>query len=654
MKLPHPPLHHALYLFILLLLWAANPALAAERRVALVIGNAIYQGEKTLTNPGNDAADVAALLSRMGFNGGQVKPQLNLGRKAMNAAVQDFMNQAEGADLAVVYYSGHGMQTGGESFLIPTDAQIQNERDVRSDGIRLGELMEDLEGRRIRHTLILLDACRDNPFRTRTKSGTKGLAPPKEMNGAYLVAYATADGKTADDGTGRNGTYTAELLRHLGKSGTNLRDAVEDTQLAVEERSKGQQRPKIYGDSAKFRNVYLAGSPGVQVASIRPEPVQPPIQQSPSNSGKLVNTSTAKQEMLLAYVNDMAVPLARAEALEQQVVRSGKAVTSETKVQIKDEVIAREIFIQEAQKMSLHMTDDFKTQMDLASQTILIRDLFAQFEKSMPAQDKAEKEKKIAEYQQLLRSNAKVTDAAQTSSVAFVNGKAVPQSRVEAFTQQVKRSGREITPEMEKQITDEVIAREIFIQEARKMGLDTTEDFKTQMELARQTILIRELFANYQKSNAVSDVEVRSEYDRFAAANSGKEYRSHHILVDKEDEAKAIIVKLKKGAKFEDIAKKESKDPGSGAKGGDLDWAQSTIYVEEFAQALTQLTKGKTTEAPVKTQFGYHVIRLDDVREAQLPALEAVMSKVTQQLQQQKLAKFQEELRAKAKVVRID
>ena len=273
MKLSSRLLHPASFLVLLLLLWAANPVVAAERRVALVIGNAVYQGEKTLSNPGNDAADVAALLSKMGFNAGRVKAQLNLGRKAMNAAVQDFMNQSEGADLAVVYYSGHGMQTGGESFLIPTDAQIQSERDVRSDGIRLGELMEDLEARSIRHTLILLDACRDNPYSTRTRSATKGLARPKEMNGAYLVAYATADGKTADDGAGRNGTYTAQLLHYLGQPGKNLRDVVEDTQLAVEESSKGKQRPKIYGDTAKFRNVYLAGSPGVQVASIRPEPV---------------------------------------------------------------------------------------------------------------------------------------------------------------------------------------------------------------------------------------------------------------------------------------------------------------------------------------------------------------------------------------------
>lgn len=249
-----------IWLLAVLCLCLAMPAAhaAAGKRVALVLGNAAYQGEKPLVNPGNDAADMAALLGRMGFNGGKVQPLVNLGRKAMNAAVQDFLNQAEGAELAVVYYSGHGMQANGESFLIPVDAQIQSERDVRSEGIRLGELMEDLESRRIRHTLLVLDACRDNPYRTRTKSTSKGLAPPREMNGAYLVAYATAEGKTADDGTGRNGTYTSELLRHLGKPGISLRDAVEDTQLAVEDTTRGQQRPKIYGDSAKFRKIYLS------------------------------------------------------------------------------------------------------------------------------------------------------------------------------------------------------------------------------------------------------------------------------------------------------------------------------------------------------------------------------------------------------------
>lgn len=235
-------------------------------------------------------------------------------------------------------------------------------------------------------------------------------------------------------------------------------------------------------------------------------------------------------------------------------------------------------------------------------------------------------------------------------NVAIVNGKPVPTSRVEALAQQVARSGRPVTPEMQAQLKDEVIAREIFMQEAQKLGLDASDDFKTQFELARQAILIRELFGDFQKKNPVTDADIKAEYDKFAAANGGKEYRARHILVEKEAEAKAIIASLKKGGKFEDIAKKSSKDPGSGANGGDLDWASAGSYVKEFSEAMTKLAKGKMTETPVKTQFGYHVIRLDDIREAQLPKLEDVKPQISQQLQQQKLVKFQEELRAKAKV----
>ena len=235
-------------------------------------------------------------------------------------------------------------------------------------------------------------------------------------------------------------------------------------------------------------------------------------------------------------------------------------------------------------------------------------------------------------------------------NLAIVNGKAIPKERAEQLKLQVERSGRKITPEMEGQIKDEVITREVFMQEAQRRGLEASPDFKAQMELARQSILIRELFADEQKKNPVTDAEVQAEYDKFVAANSGKEYKASHILVEKEEEAKAILASLKKGGKFEDIAKKQSKAPGSGAQGGSLDWANPGSYVPEFTEAMIKLEKGKTTQAPVKSQFGWHIIRLDDVREAKLPKLEEVKPQVSQQLQQQKLAKFQEELRGKAKV----
>jgi peptidyl-prolyl cis-trans isomerase C len=235
-------------------------------------------------------------------------------------------------------------------------------------------------------------------------------------------------------------------------------------------------------------------------------------------------------------------------------------------------------------------------------------------------------------------------------NVAIVNGKAVPKARVEALAQQVARSGRPVTPEMQGQIKEEVIAREVFMQEAEKLGLAGTDDFKTQMELARQAILIRELFADYQKKNPVTDADLKGEYDKFVAANGGKEYKARHILVEKEDEAKAIIASLKKGGKFEEIAKKSSKDPGSGANGGDLDWANPSSYVPEFAAAMTKLNKGQLTDTAVKSQFGYHIIRVDDIRTAQLPPFEELKPQIAQQMQQQKLAAFQQSLREKAKV----
>ncbi|MDP2221814.1 MAG: peptidylprolyl isomerase [Hydrogenophaga sp.] len=239
---------------------------------------------------------------------------------------------------------------------------------------------------------------------------------------------------------------------------------------------------------------------------------------------------------------------------------------------------------------------------------------------------------------------------AAAQNVAIVNGKAVPTARVEALAQQVAASGRPVDDAVRAQLKEEVVLREIFMQEAQKRGIATSAEYKTQMELARQTIMIRALFADHQKKNPVTDAEIKAEYDKFAAANAGQEFRARHILVEKEDEAKAIIASIKGGAKFEDIAKKQSKDPGSGANGGDLDWAAAGSYVTEFSEAMVKLGKGQMTDAPVKSQFGWHIIRVDDVRQAQLPSFDEVKPQISQQMQQQKLSEFQQNLREKAKV----
>ncbi len=234
-------------------------------------------------------------------------------------------------------------------------------------------------------------------------------------------------------------------------------------------------------------------------------------------------------------------------------------------------------------------------------------------------------------------------------NLALVNGKAVPKARVEALLQQVTKQGQPRTPELELQVRDEVVLREMFVQEAEKRGLAANADYKTQMEFARQTILIRELFTQFQSASPVTDADIQAEYDQVQKQSVGIEYRVRHILVDTEDEAKALIAQLKGGAKFDELAKAKSKDTGSGANGGDLDFANPGAYVPEFSQAMVKLKKGDMTETPVKSQFGFHVIRLDDTRESKLPPLGEVKQQIQQKLGQAKIAKFRDDIRAKYK-----
>lgn len=240
--------------------------------------------------------------------------------------------------------------------------------------------------------------------------------------------------------------------------------------------------------------------------------------------------------------------------------------------------------------------------------------------------------------------------SASAQNIAVVNGKPVSTARAKALKEQVEQAGQPITPEIEKLIREEIINREIFLQEANRRGLASSAAYKAAMEQARETGLINALFKDFEEKNAVSDAEAKAEYDKFVAANGGKEFKASHILVESEDRAKAIIAEVKAGKKFEDIAKKESKDPGSGTRGGDLDWANPNSYVPEFTTALIKLKKGEMTAEPVRSQFGWHIIRLDDEREAQLPKFEEVKPQIVKQLQQQKLNEFQEKLRSSAKI----
>lgn len=238
---------------------------------------------------------------------------------------------------------------------------------------------------------------------------------------------------------------------------------------------------------------------------------------------------------------------------------------------------------------------------------------------------------------------------AMAQNLAVVNGKAIPSSRVDAMVKQLASQGQQDSPQLRAMVKQELINREVLMQEAEKSGLASNAEVKNQLEIARQSLLIRALMIDYVKKNPVSDAEVQAEYDKAKAQAGDKEYHAYHILVEKEDEAKAIILKLKAGAKFEELAK-QSKDTGSAAKGGDLDWATPATFVPAFSQAMTALQKGQFTETPVKTEFGYHIIKLDDIRTAKFPTLEEVKPQIIDGLQQQKVQAYQQALVKKAKI----
>jgi peptidyl-prolyl cis-trans isomerase C len=250
----------------------------------------------------------------------------------------------------------------------------------------------------------------------------------------------------------------------------------------------------------------------------------------------------------------------------------------------------------------------------------------------------------------LLAMTAMVALPSFAQNVATVNGKPIPAARVDQYVKQVVAQGKATdSPQLREAIKRDLIGREVLIQEADKQGVGTRADVKNAIDNARQSIIINAMLADYVKKNPVKDADITAEYNKFKAQVGDKEYHARHILVATEDEAKAIIAKLKGGAKFEDLAK-QSKDPGSANNGGDLDWASPANFVPEFSKAMTSLQKGAITDTPVKTQHGYHVIKLEDTRAAKIPPLEEVKQQVAEQLQQRKLAAFREELMKKAKI----
>lgn len=249
----------------------------------------------------------------------------------------------------------------------------------------------------------------------------------------------------------------------------------------------------------------------------------------------------------------------------------------------------------------------------------------------------------------LPRTPASAQPAAEAASAAAPAKDLFPQRFFDYMLKERLAQGQRDTPELRAAIRDELNTRELLVREARKKGIDKIADVRVQMDLASQTVLVRAQVADWTRANPISDAALRKEYDTIKSQLGNREYKVRHILVDKEDEAREIIAALQKGDRFEKLAER-SKDAGSKERGGDLDWNSPANFVKPFSDAMVRLEKGKFTAQPVQTQFGWHVIRLDDSREARIPTFDEVKPQLTQRLQGQHLETYFRDLRAKNNV----
>jgi peptidyl-prolyl cis-trans isomerase C len=244
----------------------------------------------------------------------------------------------------------------------------------------------------------------------------------------------------------------------------------------------------------------------------------------------------------------------------------------------------------------------------------------------------------------------KKKEPAKPAAIATVNGVAVPQSRMNLMMQRQGQRGMPDNEQTRAMVREELINRELIAQEAQRSGVGKRPEVQTQIDFARQEILVNAFISDWARKNPLSDADVKQEYDRVRSNAGDKEYRARHILVETEEQAASLIAELKKGGKFDDLASKNSKDAGSAQRGGDLDWAVPSTFEPNFSDAMVKLEKGKFTEKPVRTRFGYHVIQLDDVRAIEFPALNEARPRIQQNLMQARLQELIKSLRSKAKI----
>jgi peptidyl-prolyl cis-trans isomerase C len=239
---------------------------------------------------------------------------------------------------------------------------------------------------------------------------------------------------------------------------------------------------------------------------------------------------------------------------------------------------------------------------------------------------------------------------AEDKSAAMVNGVSISQEKVDTRVKIATSQGQPDSPDLRKAVREDLINLELLMQEAKKAGIDKNPEVVQQSELAQQSVLVSAYLQDYAKSHQIGEDQLKLEYDKLKVTLGKSEYNVRHILVETEDEAKAIISQLGKKGKFDKIAKAKSKDAGSAEKGGSLGWAVPSNFVPPFASAMLSLKKGEYSKEPVKSQFGWHIIKLDDTRDLKIPSFEELKPQIQQRLQQQTLQELIAELRGKAKI----
>jgi len=252
----------------------------------------------------------------------------------------------------------------------------------------------------------------------------------------------------------------------------------------------------------------------------------------------------------------------------------------------------------------------------------------------------------------ILSSNLLVV-CAHAQNAVIVNGTPIPKAKLDNL---VKKSGQADNPQVRDQAREMLVTRELILQEADKRGLTQSESVREQVEQSKMGILVSAVFEDYIRKEGITEDELKAAYDSMKNQYNGKEYQVQHILVEKEADAKAITAQIKAGANFDDLAKSKSKDPGSASNGGNLGWVGEKSLVPEFSNAMVQLKKGQVTDKPVKSQFGWHIIKVDDMRDVKSPSMDEVREQLKQMIasdqnwQKAKFSEMMQKLRAKAKI----